>query len=136
VFSARSQRRSPGAKALIAVFFTARLKSCPNTKHHSRDYRNSARYPEPGFAWPVPTLACPINAVGPTVPLIWTALILSRPPGLNFGETSSHAACLVGPRHKAPREVAAVCSWLARAHRLMTVVFDVLAEGLKLGLLE
>jgi hypothetical protein len=28
-------KKSPGAKALIAGFFTARLKSCPDTKHDS-----------------------------------------------------------------------------------------------------
>jgi hypothetical protein len=29
--------RYSGAKALIAVAFTARLKSCPDTKHQSGD---------------------------------------------------------------------------------------------------
>ena len=36
------KEKSPGAKALIRRVFTARLKSCPNTKHQSSGYQKLA----------------------------------------------------------------------------------------------
>src|SRR5580658_7478037 len=82
-FSTRRQRKSPGAKALIAVFFTARLNSCPDTKHHSRDYQNSASLPRTWFSYAMP--------LGPTVTPIWTVIRV---------ETLSQSAKALLPPHK------------------------------------
>src|SRR5271156_5642134 len=35
------KKRTSGAEALVGVSFTARLKSCPDTKHQSRDSEGS-----------------------------------------------------------------------------------------------
>jgi hypothetical protein len=90
-------RDTPLAGAKAQAFFspfTARLKSCPDTKHHSRDYRSSRLVPQPGFAMQVPALACAIkiNATKPTVPLIWTALRWS-----SLTVKRNGAITLVGP---------------------------------------